>query len=115
MQNATPRRTRFVGVRFTPEEYAKIEAMAETAQVELSAYVRSVLVDTAVPPRARGKSADKEMLGKALVALNRIGNNLNQIARQANVSGNAIAYQQAQSDRAMLVAAAKAVVAAMEG
>lgn len=114
MQNTQTKRTRFVGVRFTPDEYAQLEALAHAAEVELSAYVRSVLVSAKVPKRARGKSADMEMLGKTLVALNRIGSNLNQIARKANLSGDAAAYQQAQADRVMLAAAAKSVMAAME-
>jgi len=114
MKNARPKRSRFVGIRFTPEEFARIEDAAQNAEVELSAHVRSVLLGVDVPRQSRRKSPDREALGQALVALNRIGNNINQIARQANLTGDVTAYRQAQADRAMLSAAAQAVISAME-
>ena len=88
--------------------------MAHAAEVELSAYVRSVLVNANVPHRARGKSPNIVALGQALVALNRIGNNINQITRQAHLTGDLTAYHQAKADRTMLAAAAKAVADAMD-
>ncbi|BDI32573.1 hypothetical protein CCAX7_46240 [Capsulimonas corticalis] len=109
-----PKRTRFVGVRFTPEEFAQLETLAQAAQVELSAYIRHVLVKAKAPQRARNKSPNIAALGQALVALNRIGTNINQIAHQANIAGNADVYRQAQDDRKMLITAAQAVIAAME-
>lgn len=114
MDNVQPKRTRFVHVRFTPQEYAQLETLAGAAQVELSAYVRSVLLGASVPRRARKKSASVVVLGETLVALNRIGSNINQLARQANATGNVEAYRQASADRAVLAAAAKAVLDALE-
>ena len=114
MKNAKPRRTRLVAVRFTPDEYAQLEDHAHAAGVELSAYVRSILVNAEVPRRARGKSPDAELLGKTLIALNRIGGNINQIARQANLTGDLTAYGKALEDRALLVAAAAQVTEALK-
>jgi len=114
MQNTQPKRTRILTVRFTPNEYARLKAMAHAAEIELSAYVRSMLVDAEVPRRARGKSPNIAALGKTLVALNRIGNNLNQIARVAHRIGDVTVYDQANSDRALVAAAAQAVVAALD-
>lgn len=114
MNNIHIKRTRILTVRFTTGEYTKLETMAHAAKVELSSYVRSVLLGAEIPKRARGKSPNIAALGQALVALNRIANNINQVARQCNISGNALAYEQAKADRDLLAAAAKAVVAAMD-
>lgn len=114
MNNKRPNRNRLVTVRFTQEEFQQIEAMAHTAKVELSAFIRFVLVRAVVPARAQGRSPNIAALGKILVALNKIGGNINQIAREAHITGNVVAYQEAEKDRDRLAEAARAVMDALK-
>ena len=106
-------RSRFVGVRFTPDEYARIESAAQKAEVELSVHVRAVLLNVAIPSEARRMSPDREALGRALVALNRIGGNINQLAKAAHVSGDLLAYRSAEEDRALLAEAVRMLLSAL--
>lgn len=66
-------------VRVKPAELAAWKKKARDASIKLSALVRAALNEIEVRPRREG---DHEVL----VALARIGNNLNQIARAANQS-----------------------------
>lgn len=75
-------------LRLTFEERAKLEA--DAAGMSLGAYIRWKLFDPdSPPPRRRGKAPVKDH--KALVTVlgqlgqSRLANNLNQLARQANL------------------------------
>jgi hypothetical protein len=82
------RRSRSITVRLTPAEYARLQAQAEGTQVELSTLARAVLLDAAISRRARRvASADQQQLARLLAALGKLGSNLNQMARQANTTG----------------------------
>jgi hypothetical protein len=82
------RRTRSITVRLTASEYAKLLSQAAGAQVELSTLARAVLLDAAIPRRARKvATADQQQLARLLAALGKLGSNLNQMARQANTTG----------------------------
>ena len=73
------RRTRTLGVRLTAEEGAALSEQAQAARLSLGAYVRR----RALGQRVR--VAEERRLGAAeLRELNRIGVNLNQIARLLN-------------------------------
>src|SRR5208282_3391455 len=76
-------RTRSVGVKLTPTERAELETAATAEGVPLSAYVRDLCLrrqPTVVAATRRNPEA------KALLfELSAIGNNLNQLARRANI------------------------------
>lgn len=74
------RRTdRLPDLRVTPAERHHVERLAERAGLTVSEFTRRSVLGQPMP-RARGRTDDR-----ALYELNRIGNNLNQIARAANL------------------------------
>ncbi len=113
MRNARPRRTRHVSVRFTPEEYAELEDKALTVGVEVSAVIRSLVLSEPLRRRMPENSPDIVALGKALAALNKVGGLLNQIAKEAHITGDLTTYQHAQTDRATLAEVARAIMKAL--
>lgn len=76
-------RTCFVGIKLTPSERAELEAAAAADGLPISAYIRELCTRrslTVVAATRRNPDA------KALMyELNAIGNNLNQLARRANI------------------------------
>jgi hypothetical protein len=82
------RRGRPVGVRFTPEEYAVVQAKAAASSSScLSEYVRNAALDRPIP---RGDTTRAEGQGLTLSfaianELRRVGVNLNQIARLSHM------------------------------
>lgn len=113
MQNAAPKRTRHVSVRFTQDEYVKLQERAHAAAIEVSALIRKAALDVEIPRRAKQRSPDIAALGRAIVALNRVGSNINQLARVAHQTGDALSYRVAEEDRVALAEAARAVMAAL--
>ena len=65
-------------VRFSPEEWARVEAWAEDARVSPSRYVREATLRRRPSEKPRGVRAE------AVTELNRIGGNLNQLVRLAH-------------------------------
>ena len=87
MREKKSNRTRIIGLRLTPEEFAKIEKKwQQSTCAKLSDYVRQRLFDKAIIKTYRNLSMDEIMAEMSLLRteLNRIGNNINQIARKAN-------------------------------
>ena len=85
MRQALPagqKRTRRKHVLFSPEEWAAVEQRARECGVRANCYIRDTVLGTV--PRTRPNGATRELV----VAVNRIGNNLNQLARVANENGN---------------------------
>lgn len=77
-----------VGVRFTEDEHAKLQAQAEAARVDISTLARAVLLNEPIPAKAKKATADEKELARMLATLGKIGGNLNQIARIANTTGD---------------------------
>ena len=73
------RRTATVTVQMTPSERAELNERAATAGVMMSDYARAALFGY----RLNAKDPLKE---RAIYELSAIGNNLNQIARRANMT-----------------------------
>lgn len=71
-------RDQVLGLRLTPDERAAIEAQAARAGLTVSDYARRVILGHRV------KAAVTDVDAAALVELNRLGVNLNQIAKQLN-------------------------------
>jgi hypothetical protein len=62
-------------------EHAELVARARDAGLSTGAYSRTVLLGDAGPRARRRAPVDRELLAHNNAALNRVGNNLNQIAR----------------------------------
>lgn len=67
-------------LRFTAEEYERLVTDAKTYGETIPNLIKAVYFKKKLPPPAMAKG-DAE---RVLAALNRIGNNVNQIARQLN-------------------------------
>lgn len=85
MKRENSNRTRIVGLRFTPEEYAKIELKwkASTSR-KLSDYIRRHLFDKPITTKFRNESLDEFMLEiiRLRGELSAIGNNFNQAVKK---------------------------------
>ena len=71
-------------VRLLPEERATVEEKAATAGLSLAAYGRACMLGDAGPRAKRRPPVERELLARTNGELNRVGNNLNQIARALN-------------------------------
>jgi hypothetical protein len=85
MERENSNRTRIVGLRFTPEEYAKIERKwkASTCQ-KLSDYLRRNLLSKPITTNYRNQSTDEFIaeITRLRSELNAIGNNFNQAVKK---------------------------------
>ncbi|KFF11159.1 plasmid mobilization protein [Flavobacterium hydatis] len=85
MERENSNRTRIVGLRFTPEEYAKIERKwkASTCQ-KLSDYIRRNLFSKPITTNYRNQSTDEFIaeITRLRSELNAIGNNFNQVVKK---------------------------------
>ncbi len=85
MERENSNRTRIIGLRLTPEEYAKIEKRwkASTCR-KLSDYVRHNLFEKPVVSSYRNQSTDDFMaeMAQLRTELNHIGNNFNQAVKR---------------------------------
>jgi len=73
------RKTRMIHIRVSEPEYYAIKHRAELAQMTVSAYSHSAILESKIVEPV--KKEDMELLRK----LSGIGNNLNQLAHQANL------------------------------
>ena len=85
MERENSKRTRIVGLRFTPEEYVKIERKwkASTCR-KLSDYIRKHLFNKPINTTYRNQSLDDMTCEMMLLykQLNAIGNNFNQAVKK---------------------------------
>ncbi|UCS95225.1 plasmid mobilization relaxosome protein MobC [Echinicola marina] len=85
MEGKRSNRTRIIGLRLTPGEYAKIEKkwQASTCR-KLSEYVRHSLFEKPIVTTYRNQSADDFMAEMARLRqeLNHVGNNFNQAVKK---------------------------------
>jgi hypothetical protein len=85
MEGENSNRTRIVGIRFTPEEYVKIERKwkASTSR-KLSDYIRKHLFNKPVTTNFRNESLDEFMseIIRLRGELSAIGNNFNQAVKK---------------------------------
>ncbi|MEL6521061.1 MAG: plasmid mobilization relaxosome protein MobC [Pseudomonadota bacterium] len=81
----TRRDTRIM-VRFTKAEADRIREYADTAGITVSDLLRAAVLEQPLPKkRRRGSLADTQALGTVLGQIGRIGSNVNQLARLANM------------------------------
>jgi hypothetical protein len=88
MEKGNSNRTRIIGLRLTPSEYAKIERKwkASTCR-KLSDYIRRSLFDKPIVTTYRDASLDEFMLQMIQLRkeLNAIGNNFNQAVKKLHI------------------------------
>lgn len=68
----------------TQETYDKLDAAAESEHITVPSYVRDFLLKAPGVRTRRRTRADMAALSKLIAELNRVGGNINQIARAAN-------------------------------
>lgn len=79
-------RSRTWQIVLTDEEYAAGLAKAAAAGLSQSSYGRAALLGAAGPRARRARPVNAQVLQPAIVALNRIGSNLNQITHLLHVT-----------------------------
>jgi hypothetical protein len=89
-------------VRLLPEERVAVEERAATAGLSLAAYSRSCMLGDAGPRARKRAPVDRELLARTNADLNRVGNNLNQIAHALNAGGSVIRTEIAAATRELL-------------
>jgi hypothetical protein len=77
-----------VDTRWDGIEHASLAAAAQTAGLSKGAYIRALVLGCPGPRARRSPSVDIEALARAIAALNKVGANLNQIARILNMGGS---------------------------
>lgn len=77
-------RTETLFARVTPEEKSAFVARADRAGMASAAFMRALALGDAGPRARRRRPVQHQALVQALATLNRVGNNLNQIARNTN-------------------------------
>src|SRR5260370_38484889 len=85
MKKQNPNRSRSIGIRLTPQEYAEINSRFKaTTSRKLSDYLRHVLLNGSVTIRTRDQSLDDLMavLIQLRTEFNAAGNNLNQSVKK---------------------------------
>jgi hypothetical protein len=85
MERENSNRTRIVGLRFTPEEYAKMERKWKSSTCrKLSDYIRKHLFDKPITTNYRNQSVDEFMLEiiRLRSELSALGNNFNQAVKK---------------------------------
>lgn len=80
----TRKRVKTKSIRFTPDELAQVEAMAEKAGLTVGGWLRQAVLDAPPPRQSRRPVVEKELLALLLRHLGKIGSNVNQLARTAN-------------------------------
>lgn len=77
-----------VTVRLTKDERATLDALASRSGLAAGAFMRAAAFGDAGPRAQRRPPADHKALRQLLGECGRVGNNLNQIARNLNAAGS---------------------------
>jgi hypothetical protein len=80
------RQRRGFSIRLLPDEHAAIEQKARAAGMSFASYMRACALGDAGPRARRSPTLNAELLAYAVAALNKVGSNLNQIARILNAA-----------------------------
>lgn len=81
----TRRRNHRLTIRFDAEEAAAIKELADRRGLSPGALLRETLLNIPPGPGVRRPSANAQALARVLAALGKIGSNLNQLTRYANM------------------------------
>jgi hypothetical protein len=78
-------RTKTIRAAFTPEEYCTVIEKAEAAGKSAGGFLRDCGLGMATPGTKKRAPADSAILEHAIAEMRRIGNNINQLSRAANM------------------------------
>lgn len=78
-------RQRRLVIRFSDPEWDDLTARVENTGLPMSTYIRTVIFQTKPPRAARRPVKDASLLARALAELNKVGSNVNQLARTGNM------------------------------
>ena len=107
-------RTAAILVRLTPEERATVEAAANRAGLTLASYTRGQMIDGQRPRAARRPPVEAQQLGRILAELGKIGSNMNQLAKAANIGSFSVSdYEVLKEETRGLTAARAALMEAL--
>jgi hypothetical protein len=109
----TRRTTSRINFRLLPSERAEVEARADAAGQTLGSYIRSLLLAAPLMRSRRRASIQVLVLTRVLAELNKIGSNVNQIARHVNMLNPPDAGE-VRAARADIRRAVEAVLDALE-
>ena len=79
-----------VDTRWDGIEHASLIAAAQTAGLTKGGYIRALVLGCPGPRSQRAPSVNAQALAQATAALNKVGSNLNQIARILNSGGSSV-------------------------
>lgn len=85
------RRDKVLTLRLSTEERDHIADKAEAHGLSVASFIRTAIIGSPGPRTHRRAPADKAELRRLIGEANRIGNNVNQIARHVN-SGNGVDF-----------------------
>jgi len=85
-----------ITLRLRPEELSRLKRDADTAAVDVATIARAQLLNAPLPKRTYRRSVDHAKLADVLLALGRIGTNLNQIAKVANTNNDVSHFRDAK-------------------
>ncbi len=71
-------------IRLDDAEFEKLDDRARASGLSIGAYLRACAIETAGVRAKPRPSVDRELLARANADLNRVGNNINQIAHALN-------------------------------
>jgi len=106
------RRTKAFNIGLDEAEYAQAEAQARAAGLSNAAYGRACVLGDIGPRSKRAPPVNRELMATALADLNRVGNNLNQIAHHLNTGGHPDRAKMADA-RAELIACLQIILQAL--
>lgn len=92
-------KTKIIGFRVSPVEDAEIKTAANVLGLTVGSYVRDKVLKVVTTKATRRPPLDIVKLNQILAALNREGNNLNQIARRINQTGKAVKISPAGEEK----------------
>jgi hypothetical protein len=85
--SAKRQRVHKVDTRWDGIEHASLAAAAQAAGLAKGGYIRALVLGCPGPRSQRAPSVNAQALAQATAALNKVGSNLNQIARVLNAGG----------------------------
>jgi len=103
-------RTRFLALRLDEIEYLLIGEHARMAGLSRGAFLRAAALGSPGVRAQRAPTVNAEALAHATAALNRVGSNLNQIARALNSGGAPVAAEECAKVLADVRAAAARIL-----
>ena len=78
-------RSRLAQIRLDDAEAEKLEELASASGLSIGAYIRAAALKSAGVRAKPRPSVDRELLARANADLNRVGNNINQIAHAVHI------------------------------